>query len=300
MSIGVLVIGVVLLVALALGGRRWLWRSLAPVQREELEEFSALTGLQVIRANGPRVVDALARSRLWRVVGVLLGLGAVVAFAVVHALREHELHVSLLVLLVVLVGHFAGAVTAELLTARNQTGEGVRTASMRPRRSDEYVGPWARRWPARLGLTGVAAAAVAVTAGDRDVWTVVAGLGALAAYVITAMATRYVLQRPQRVEDPDLHDADDAVRSRSLHAIAGAGVGIELWLGSLAVGAAVLALATRVDEQLGSALTFPVLLLTALALPIAGFVLGRRLARRPFQVGRRTPGAVMVGQASPR
>lgn len=281
MSSIVLVLPVValLLVGLLLRG---LWRSLGPVRREEVEVFAAQTGLEVTPRNGRLVLDALARTRLWRVLGVSVALVAVVAATVVQVLRERQLTVSLLTLLWVLVGHFLAAICAELLTARRNAAGAVRTASLRPRELTSYVGPWAQQWPPVLGIVGAVAALLAPVVGGPVLTNAAAGGGAFLAWLLTVWATRYVLQRPQPEQAPDLQAADNAVRSRSVHAIAGTGVGIELWLASLAVGGVLLELLTGVDRSLGEALAVPVLLVTALVLPIVGFVWGRRLARRPF------------------
>ncbi|MGN6687720.1 MAG: hypothetical protein ACTHK1_09305 [Actinomycetales bacterium] len=281
MSSRLLVLPVValLIVGLTLQG---LWRSLGPVRREEVEVFAAQTGLEVTPRNGRLVLDALARTRLWRVLGVSVALVAVVAATVVQVLREGQLTVGLLTLLWVLVGHFLAAICAELLTARRNAAGAVRTASLRPRELTSYVGPWALQWPPLLGIVGAVAALLAPVVGGPVLTNAAAGGGAFLAWLLTVWATRYVLQRPQPEQAPDLQAADNAVRSRSVHVIAGTGVGIELWLASLAVGGVLLELLTRVDRSLGEALAVPVLLVTALVLPIVGFVWGRRLARRPF------------------
>ena len=93
--------------------------------------------------------------------------------------------------------------------------------------------------------------------------------------------------------------ADDAVRSRSLHAIAGATVGIGIWTASLAVAGFLLALLARLGvaavETGANGTAVPVaaagllvLLVLCVIVPVVSFVQGRRLMQEPFAVARRT------------
>ena len=150
----------------------------------------------------------------------------------------------------------------------------------------------------RLAVIGAVSSVLAVLLGARDWWTWASGLGALIVALVTGAVSRYVLDRPQPVLPEDVAAADDAVRSRSLHALGGTAVGIGIWLASLAFGGAVLALAARtgVDVALDptsggqgatsllQALAVLYTLLVAVVVPIVGFIVGRRLARRPFAV----------------
>lgn len=274
------VVGVALLI-------RWLWRSLRPVDRDEVERFVQQSGLVLTVDNGPRVVDAIARTRFWRALGVLIAFMVFVVLTVVSAVRNGSLHVSMLGVLGMLFGYHVGSVLAELRTARRTAGPGPRSASIVPRESANYIGDWARRWPIVLGVTGPVAAAMAFAAGEGELWWVAAGLGASAVALTTALVTRYVLERPQIAEAADLQAADDAIRSRSLHALTGSAVGIQLWLVSLTVGVMLIALAERFvsDDVVKTSVIAPfVLLIFAVLIPIRATMEGRRYSRRAFRV----------------
>jgi hypothetical protein len=288
-----LLAGVILLFAFLIVGHR-----LRPVEREEVETLAGLADLDVTQSNVGLLVDAIARTRLWRTVGVLVAVMACVAWAVVVAYREQRLTFELAFLLWGLVGFWAGAVIAELRTAQADPGDGPRTASLSRREIADYVGSWAVRWPRWLGLTGAIAGVVALLAGSRDAWVLGSGLGAAAISVAGLVVAQYVLERSRPDLAPDVAAADDAVRSRSLHAIGGATVGIGIWTASLAVAGALItliALAAGDDPslvlddqaQILGGLYGLVLVVFCVVLPITGFVVGQRLARRPFPVRRR-------------
>jgi len=261
----------------------WLWRALRPVQRSELEDFVRESDLHLTVENGTRVVDAIARTRLWRVLGVTIAFAALVTFWIVQVVGYETLNISLVTVLFLLIGDYVGSVIAEFRTARGGATSGPRIASLTPRSPDNYIGLWARRWPLILGVVGAVASSVALIAGNRDLWVSAAGFGSAFVAATTALVTRYVLERPQRAESADLQAADDAIRSRSLHALAGVGVGIQIWTTSLAIGGMLLTL-TANDSSINGATEGLVALIFALAIPIAGTVIGRRLSHRKFPI----------------
>jgi hypothetical protein len=283
-------------VLLVLGS--WLWYRLRPVDRYEIGEVAVASGLTITADNAGIVADAVARTRLWRTLGVLAAIVGLGVAAYLQWSADSRLDVPLTVLLWGLVGYWAGSVVAELATARSMAGDGPRSASLTPREMPQYVGAWAAQWPFRLAVIGALASAVAVLAGGREWWIWASGVGAVVVALVTRAVSRYVLDRPQPVLAVDVAAADDAVRSRSLHALGGTAVGIGIWLASLAFGGAVLTLAARsgVDVALDStsggegvssllqALALFVTVALALVVPIVGFIVGRRLARRPFAV----------------
>jgi hypothetical protein len=63
-------------------------------------------------------------------------------------------------------------------------------------------------------------------------WRLVAGVSAYAVGFAVALEAlqRWVVRRPQPFGDPSVIAADDAIRSQSLHSIAGAGVAVLLLL----------------------------------------------------------------------
>jgi hypothetical protein len=283
----------------------WLWHRLRPVERYEIGEVAEASDLVLTRDNAPVVVEWIVRTRLWRTVGVLAALAGMVGWAMLEWSSAQSLTISLTVLLWGLVGYWIGSVVAELATARSLVGDGPRSASLAPREMPQYVGAWAARWPLRLAVIGAASSVVALLLGAREWWVWSSGLGAVAVALATRAVSRYVLDRPQPVLADDVAAADDAVRSRSLHALGGTAVGIEIWLASLAFGGAVLTLAARTgvdvaldstsgDQGASSVLQVLALLVTvalAIVVPIVGFVVGRRLARRPFAMRPRVQAA---------
>lgn len=286
-----------LLGALVLVLAMWLWYRLRPVERREIGEVAALSGLAVTVDNAPVIQEWVARTRLWRTLGVLGALAGMLAFAVFSWRSWQSLDIPLTILLWGLVGYWVGSVVAELATARAMRGDGPRSASLTPREMSAYVGPWAAQWPLRLAAAGAVGMVVMLALGERSWWVWACGLGAIVVAVVTRLVSRYVLDRPQPVQAEDVSAADDAVRSRSLHALGGTAVGISIWLASISVGGAASAVLARtgLDSMLtgSDGSTTPlgftaavVLLAWAVLLPIVGFIIGRRLTRRPFAVRR--------------
>ena len=275
-----------------------LYHRLRPVGRDEVEDLAELADVEVTSGNVGVLVDAIARTRLWRTLGVTVAVMGCLVWATVGVLREGRLDFLLAYLLVGLVGYWAGAVVAELRTAQADPGDGPRAASLERRELTDYVGSWAARWPRRLGLAGAISGAVALAAGSRDPWVIGAGLGAAAISVAGLVVAQYVLERSRPDLAPDIAAADDAVRSRSLHAIGGATVGIGIWTASLAVAGLIITALVRLSggdaslvltlDQSGLGGVYAlVLVVFCVVLPITGFVVGRRLGRRPFPVRRR-------------
>jgi len=272
------VVGVALLI-------RWLWRSLRPVDRGEVERFVQQSGLVLTVDNGPRVVDAIARTRFWRALGVLIAFVVFVVVTGVSSALNQMFYVNLLGVLGMLFGYFVGCVVGEFRTARRTVGPGPRSASIVPREPADYIGDWARRWPIMLGVAGPVAAGLAFTAGGGQVGGAAAGLGAAVVALTTAAVTRYVLERPQGAEEADLRVADDAIRSRSLHALTGSAVGIQLWLLSITVGVMLIGLAERfASDAAEQGLTLFIALIFFLAIPLWAIVEGRWHSRREFHI----------------
>lgn len=247
-------------------------------------------------------MEWVARTRLWRAVGVLAAIGGIIGWAALEWRTAQSLTIALTVLLWGLVGYWVGSVVAELGTARALTGEGPRSASLAPREMARYVGRWASRWPLRLAAVGGASVLAALALGDRSWWMWACGLGAVVVAAVTRAVSHYVLDRTQPVQADDLAAADDAVRSRSLHALGGSAVGIEIWLASLAFGGVVSVAVGRFGVEpaieggdgatsLLALVTAVVVLAYAVVIPVVGFVVGRRLARRPFTVRPRVGAA---------
>jgi hypothetical protein len=300
--------GLVLLVVVAvvLGGSIALLTSLGhglrPVGRDEVETLAERADLDVTAGNIGLLVDAVARTRLWRTVGVLVALCAAFAAMVWGAILNQRLDIPLTTLLWGLVGYWAGCIIGELRTARANAADGPRSASLVRRGVHDYVGTWATSRPRLLAAIGGASALLAVLLGNRDVWLILSGAGAVVTAVVLAVVSRYVVERGRSGLEPDVAAADDAVRSRSLHAIAGATVGIGIWTASLAVAGLLLTFLARLGVtaletaavgtvQSLAASGLLVLIVLCVIVPLVGFFHGRRLMREPFALAR--PSEVM-------
>jgi hypothetical protein len=137
-------------------------------------------------------------------------------------------------------GYMLGSVWAELSLSRSTPSE-VRAASLAPRRLEEYL-PARLRWG--LWVVGGAAfamglATLVVDEADDPSFSgsgagkaaALVGVGCIAIAAAVEAAERWILRRPQPFVAPDLVAADDAVRSSSIHALAGSGICSILLLG---------------------------------------------------------------------
>ena len=204
-----------------------------PVSRSRLERFARRQQLPITAANGDRVIRYLATTRRWRVAGFLAGI----LLSQVGAPPRTIIHFNFVA---IFFGWFLGALLAEARVAHLEYGS-VRAASLQPRQPRRYVGRavWALV-PAAAVVVVVTLAATAVADARqlaepgwwRAAWTLGAGL-ALAAAV--RWVQRSILNRAQPLAAPDLLQADDAMRSRSLHVLSGGGAAMVgfLWLNQL-------------------------------------------------------------------
>jgi hypothetical protein len=229
-------IGILLLLVLALVvvGAVWFVTAVerGPVTRGRLTAFARRHGLFVTAGNGSLVIRYLATTRRWRATGLLAGLIVSIAWA----LREGGVRIDFLTLFA---GWFVGALVAEFRLAASPSGP-RRAAWISPRVPGSYLprGAWALV-PIAAGISLVVGAVtlLAVLRGHR-----VSPLAGALCVIAVAVASlvfvvqRSVLHRPQPAESPDVIAADDAIRSRSLHVLAGGGVSIVLYcvLGQLA------------------------------------------------------------------
>jgi len=284
-------VGLVVLVA-ALG------HSLRIVGREEVEELAERADLDVTTGNIGLLVDAVARTRLWRTVGVLVALSISFGVLALGAILSGRLDIPLALLLWGLVGYWAGCIVGEMRTARANSADGPRSASLVPRDVRDYIGSRASSRPRSLAAIGGVSALLAFGLGSRDSWVIVSGAGAVVVYAVLMLVMRYVVERGRTGLEPDVAAADDAVRSRSLHAIAGATVGIGIWTASLAAAGLLLtalavlgvdSLETRPDGSVVpiAGAGFLVVVVLCVVIPVVGFVHGRRLMRQPFAVAPR-------------
>jgi hypothetical protein len=193
-----------------------------------VERFAQQHRLVVTADNGQRVIDYLATTRRWRATGLAAGLAATLAW---H-LRQQMFGVNWVFMLA---GWFLGALIAELRVARLTARRSA--AVLVPRSADRYLPPvalWAPPVAAASCVALIVVLSVAVGLGasvGRVAWGRASSL-LVAALAVTAAvwaAQRHVLTRAQPVAAPDLTQADNAIRSRSLHALGGSGTALALY-----------------------------------------------------------------------
>jgi len=211
---------VVALVLLALRG---------PVSQQRVERFARRQRLTITATNREQVVRYLATTRRWRVLGLLAGVAASQIPPVPPGSITHLDAVT------IFAGWFLGALVAEIRVEHLAHGR-IRMASLRPRRPERYVRRFA--WalvPASavvVLITGAATAGADLAgwaATDRG-WATVWLVAAIAVAVAVRLIQRAVLRRAQPVAAPDVIEADDAIRSRSLHVLSGGGAALVLFL----------------------------------------------------------------------
>lgn len=224
----VALVAVVVAVGLAL---RALTSAFGPVPRHRVERFADRQELPITAENGNVVIRYLATTRRWRTTGLLLGLVTSVA----ASLPDSRITVNFGNLFA---GWFVGAVAAEWRVAPVDAGA-RRAAALAPRRRTDYVSPGVRKLTnAVVGVT-IALGVLAVVrpaGGDRGRLPAVLLLAATAGVLAVIVAVqRQVLRRPQPVAQPDVLDADDAIRARSLQVLAGSTIALMYFLASLLV-----------------------------------------------------------------
>jgi hypothetical protein len=195
-----------------------------PVSRSRVERFARRQRLTVTADNGNQVIRYLATVRHWRTAGLVVGLVLSVGL---HLPAEWRFDFQLL-----FAGWFAGALVAEARVTHLAFGS-RRVASLQPRRPSSYLtrlGWWLVPAAAGVALAvGLATTALAAAGAARPGWTAVLWLVlALAVAATVRLTQRRVLRRPQPLAAPDVLAADDAVRSRSLHVLAGGGAALIL------------------------------------------------------------------------
>jgi hypothetical protein len=247
---------------------------LRDVTRARLERFARRQALDVTVTNGPVVIDYLATTRRWRVAGFVGGLLIEFGATFTHQARPSIGGVG------ALVGWFVGALVAEW-RMESRHGAGVRrAASLSARRISDYVPQW-------FVAVNLAVWAGALTLGVTEAttlrplqWSVVVELAFAAAVTpATWLVARRVLARPQTLVAPDVLAADDALRSRSLHVLAGCALAINGFLAALITSAGQILGANWLPDPW----SFAIDVVGAFVLPLLGWV----AATSPFATRRR-------------
>ena len=208
-----------------------------------VDEWGTAHGLTLSDRNRPMVHWYLRTARILRAWGVLAGLflpSLLDAAIGTRALQQNQPFFAF-------VGYLVGALYAELSLVRPAAGD-RRVATLVPREVNDYL-------PRRLVLAQ-RALAVATIVGVTLVLALPfdqhADFRPSAATVLPIVVSaavlgfslerieRWLVQRPQPFSDSELVAADDAIRSQSVHSVAGSGLAMLLLL----LGATLFGLAT--------------------------------------------------------
>jgi hypothetical protein len=260
------------------------WAS-GPVSRKRVERFARRQRLDVTATNGDQIIRYLATTRRWRVAGVAV----VYSLAITVEVLTYQVDRNV-VLATLFAGWFTGTLVAEIRVAHLARGARP-AASLQPRRPRSYLSrpAWALV-PVAAGIAVAVAAATVVARtlhrADPDWSAVVWPVVALATAGVVRAIQRAVLHRPQPPAAPDALAADDAIRSRSLHVLAGGGTALVL----LCVTAQLDAM-HAVDG--GSVQVW-----RAVGVGLAAF-LGWRVASAPWPTRRAGPGAAAPTTGTP-
>lgn len=247
------------------------------VSRERLERFAARQCLPITLGNGPAVIRYLATTRRWRGGGLLVTVAGGVSEAI---LAHGQLRIGTVALFL---GWFVGAVIAEWRVSVESAHGHRRAASLVPRRARDYVAVrvrWAVAVSVVLLLVGQVVALVAMPSYRVGV---LLAAGVVAALVIAAVA-RHVLLRAQPSAEIDVLVADESIRSRSLHVLAGSALAITGYLGAATITAVLTGGGARAAS-----------IVLGLGFPLVGICVARSTSMLPARTASRR-----VQEVSPR
>lgn len=226
-------IEIVVLVALIGVAAVALWRR---PDRQSVERWAQDSGLRLTSDNRAYVASYLRRTRAFRLFGGLFGL--FLPWFVLQSSLPRPFDFSLFR---AMLGYLLGALVAELTFKRPQ-GE-LPSASLVPRSVSDYLARWYRISLGVAAGLGLGLTLWYNTLPDRETSgpsapppTIVLVVMIVGAWLTVELFQRYIVARRQPADNLDLVRADDAIRSASIHAVAGAGLALELLVGSVMSG----------------------------------------------------------------
>ncbi len=205
-------------------------RAYGEIDEDFVHDWADAHALTLTSANRPLVWWYLRNARVLRTWGVLAAL--LLPALVMAALGVDTGESVDATWAFVFGGHFVGALYAEV-ALRRPGPSATRTASLERREVQQYLPTRLRLAPVVVGALVVAVAALGWTAGidPSDHTLLMAAVGSTPIIVLmVASAQRWIVRRPQPFSAPDLVAADDAIRSQSIHMLAGSGTAVLLSL----------------------------------------------------------------------
>lgn len=194
------------------------------------ERWAPEVGLQLTPRSEGLIRSYINRTRVFRIAGGLIGFASPLIYS---GYRQEPMPEPLNSYLLALAGYLVGALLAELTFKRPRPQRA--TATLAPRELPQYL-PRGLSQALRAGaVLALALVGVYLLVPAREPRVEVARLaGWVLLPVLVAMGVemlqRYIVRRPQPLAETDLVAADDAIRSASVHALAGAGIGLQLLL----------------------------------------------------------------------
>lgn len=257
-------------------------RAYAEVDGRFVAEWAGAHGLTLTRGNRPMVWWYLRNARVLRTWGVLGGVAlppVAMAAAGIQGVGGPAVPAGLFA------GHLAGALYAEI-ALRRPVAAGTRTALVDRRDLTSYLPRHLRAAPAVVATATAVLAVLVLRAGgvdpDRRREALVLALLGPAVAVAIALTQRWLVRRSQPFRARDLVEADDAIRSQSVHLLAGSGTAVLLTLlGAVANVAADSGLPGRAALSMVVVLSWPAAVVSCL-------FLGHRAWRVRRPIGRTT------------
>ena len=218
----ILAIGVVVVVVVV-----WLARR-AEAGDADLRLWADSAGVQLTSQSAPVVQRYLTWSRHSRRVGAVVGFSSPWIYSGISGATFDE---GAWALSLMLAGYLLGALVAEV--GAHRVGETETTAVMRPRRLVDYLSVRLLTLQRALGVVAVAMI-LPYAILQPDAGIDLPGVGTIAMYGLAGAAIavaietieRRIVARRQSIADLSEVEVDDAMRSTSIHTVAGAGLAL--------------------------------------------------------------------------
>jgi hypothetical protein len=232
--LNVVVVGGILAILFALVRSSWLGQ-----RRWQPARWAEEMGVLLTAGNERFIRSYIDRTRVMRLAGGLIGLflpPVYVAYAGEALPQPFDFN-----LFDALVGYLLGVVLAEL-TFKRPKGE-VPAATLSPRDLVAYLpSAWTKtlRGAALVALVLIPALYALprrerlVESADLLPWWMLAVM-IVSVVLGVELLQRFIVRRPQPAIQDDLVEADDAIRSASVHALAGAGIALQLVIVSVEI-----------------------------------------------------------------